>query len=277
MMISGHMDSRLVLVLQTDHSRVAGLLAAHWGNAEFAEPAPYDSMVLAAEEHDAGWWEWEIRPTLTDEGYPMDYIGSVGRLGSVWLEFYRRGIERVAERDAYAGLMILMHAEGLCTRGKGLISHMPDFSSIPEVRDALDRWEARREQLVDQLRGSAKYRDVATEGALWRNFKLMEVFDQLAQFVCNRYPFDSETRRNGPTDTIGHVPVGPGRDDITLTVDVLDGARARVHPYPFDRSPLRIQIPARLVPDRAYESQEAFLREFHRAERRVIDYSLHAG
>ncbi|MDE0333465.1 MAG: DUF3891 family protein [Defluviicoccus sp.] len=277
MMISGHMDSRLVLVLQTDHSRVAGLLAAHWGNAEFAEPAPYESMVLAAEEHDAGWWEWEIRPTLTDEGYPMDYIGSVKTLGSVWLDFFRHGIERVAERDAYAGLMILMHAEGLCTRGKGLISHMPDFSAIPEVRDALDRWEARREELVDELRRSSAYRDFATEGALWRNFKLMEVFDQMAQFICNRYPFDSEARRNGPANTIGHVPVGAGRDDVTLTVDVLDGERARVDPYPFDRSPLRIQIPARLVPDRAYESQKAFLREFHKAERRVIDYSLLAG
>ena len=277
MMISGHRDSRLVLVLQTDHSRVAGLLAAHWGNDEFAEPAPYESMVLAAEEHDSGWWEWEARPTLTDEGYPMDYIGSVKNLGSIWLEFFRRGIERVAERDPYAGLMVLMHAEGLCTRGKGLISHMPDFSAIPEVRDALDRWESRREELIDRLRGSAAYRDLATEGELWRNFKLMEVFDQLAQFICNRYPFDSEARKNGPSNSIAHVPVGPGRDDVTLTVDVLDGARARVDPYPFDRSPLRIPIPARLVPDRAYESQEAFLHDFYRAERCVIEYSLHDG
>ncbi len=277
MMISGLKDSRLVLVLQTDHSRVAGLLAAHWGNARFAEPAPYGSMVLAAEEHDAGWWEWEARPTLTEDGYPMDYIGSVGNLGSVWLEFYRRGIERVAEQDPYAGLIILMHAEGLCTQGKGLISHMPDFSPIPEVRDALDRWEARRQELIDQLRGSAAYRDFASDRELWRNYRLMQVFDQLAQFICNRYPFDSEARKNGPSNEIGHVPVGPGRDDAVLTVDVLDGARARVHPYPFDRSPLEIPIPARLVPDRRYESQAAFLHDFHRAERCVIAYSLHAG
>ncbi len=277
MMISGLKDSRLVLVLQTDHSRVAGLLAAHWGNARFAEPAPYGSMVLAADEHDAGWWEWEARPTLTGDGYPMDYIGSVRNLGSVWLEFFRRGIERVAEQDPYAGLMILMHAEGLCTQGKGLISHMPDFSPIPEVRDALDRWEARRQELIDQLRGSAAYRDFASDRELWRNYRLMQVFDQLAQFICNRYPFDSAARKNGPSNEIGHVPVAPGRDDAVLTVDVLDGARARVHPYPFDRSPLEIPIPARLVPDRRYESQEAFLHDFHRAERCVIAYSLHAG
>ena len=75
----------------------------------------------------------------------------------------------------------------------------------------------------------------------------------------------------------GHVPVGPGREDVTLTVDVLDGERARVHPYPFDRSPLRIPIPARLVPDRSYASQEAFLNDLYRAERSVITYSLEAG
>ena len=125
--------------------------------------------------------------------------------------------------------------------------------------------------------GRRRYRDFATDRALWRNFKLMEVFDQLAQFICNRYPFDSEARKNGPSNSIAHVPVGPGRDDVTLTVDVLDGERARVHPYPFDRSPLRIPIPARLLPDRRYESQETYLRDFHRAERCVIEYSLHAN
>ena len=206
----------------------------------------------------------------------MDYTASIATLGPVWLEFFGRGIERVAERDPYAGLMVLMHAEGLCTQGKGLIPHMPDFSAIPEVGDALEHWEAKREELVDELRASAEYRDFATDRELWRNFRLMEVFDQLAQFICNRYPFDSEARKNGPANSIPHVPVRPGRGDVTLTVDVLDGARARVHPYSFDRSPLPIKFPARLVPDRQYESQEAFLHDYYRAERCVIDYSLHA-
>ena len=276
MMVSGHKDSQLVLVLQTDHSKVAGLLAAHWGNDQFAEPAPYDSMVLAAEEHDGGWWDWEARPTLTSDGYPMDYIGSISRLGSVWLELYRRGVERVAEQDPYAGLMVLMHAEGLCTQGKGLLLHMPDCSAIPEVRDALSRLEVRRQELLGEVRQSIAYRDFASDEGLWRNFQLMEVLDQLAQFICNRYPFNSDERKNGPPNRISLVPVRPELDDVTLTVDVLDAERALVHPYPFDQSPLQILIPARLVPDQPYTSQEAFLRDFYRAERCVISYSLHA-
>ncbi len=51
----------------------------------FASPRPYESMVLAAQEHDSGWWEWEIRPRLNDQGYPPDYIGSMKHLGRrVW-------------------------------------------------------------------------------------------------------------------------------------------------------------------------------------------------
>ena len=94
-----------------------------------------------------------------------------------------------------------------------------------DARATLDRWEAGREELVDQQRRSATYRDFATEGELWRNFKLMEVYDQLAQFICNRYPFDNEVRKNGPSNSITHVPVGPRQDEVVLTVDVLDGAR----------------------------------------------------
>ena len=274
MMISGRKDSRLVLVLQTDHSRVAGVLAAHWGNAEFAEPAPYASMVLAAQEHDGGWWDWEIKPTLSEQGRPIDYVGSIKQLGSVWLDFYRHGIERVAERDPYAGLIVLMHAVELCTNRTGLVPHLPDYSGAPEMREGLSFLEERRHELVGALRRSDAHGAVATDEHLGRNLKLMEVLDQLAQFICNRYPFNSTERKNGPRNSIGHVPVGPGREDVTLTVDVLDEQRARLRPYPFDQSPLAIPIQARLLPDRHYASQDEFLRQYYKAESCVITYSL---
>lgn len=41
MMVCPYDESRLLLVLQIDHSRVAGLLAAHRGNKDFAAPNPY--------------------------------------------------------------------------------------------------------------------------------------------------------------------------------------------------------------------------------------------
>src|SRR5438094_7084718 len=46
MMVCRYDDSRLLLTLQVDHSRIAGLFAAHWGNAAFSEPRPYTAMAL---------------------------------------------------------------------------------------------------------------------------------------------------------------------------------------------------------------------------------------
>jgi hypothetical protein len=280
MMVCQYDDSRLLLVLQVDHSRVAGLFAAHWGNAEFAEPQPYAAMVLAAQEHDSGWWDWEIQPTISAQGYPPDYIGSIKQLpGGKWLGFMEHAIERVAEQDPYAGLIVLMHAEGLCTQGKGLLPYMPDYTPDPAVRDFLGRQEALDRQLLDELRRSEQYRELATDEQIWTNFKLIEVFDQLAQFVCNRYPFNSTVRRNGPTNRLSDtpVPVRPGEPDVTIVVDVQDETHAILRPYPFDADPLVITFPARLVPNRPYSSRGEFLRHFYKAERVSVTYTLHAA
>ena len=68
MMVCPYDETRLLLILQVDHSRVTGWFAAHWGNDTFARPSPYAAMVLAAQEHDTGWWDWEIKPTLDPDG-----------------------------------------------------------------------------------------------------------------------------------------------------------------------------------------------------------------
>jgi hypothetical protein len=156
---------------------------------------------------------------------------------------------------------------------------MPDYTPDPMVRDFLAKQEAVRLRLVDELRQSEQYRAVATEEEIWTNFKLIEVFDQLAQFVCNRYPFNSTERKNGPNNTLSNtpVPVAPGRDDVTITVDVQDETRAVVRPYPFDVDPLVVPFQGRLVPDRPYASQEEFLPHFYEGERVNITYTLHAA
>ena len=55
------------LVSQPDHAELSGLLAANWGNDEFARPGQFASAndpeqlraetVLAIAQHDNGWWE----------------------------------------------------------------------------------------------------------------------------------------------------------------------------------------------------------------------------
>ena len=279
-MVCPYNESHVLLILQIDHSRIAGLLAAHWGNEEFAKPSPYASMVLAAQEHDSGWWDWEIKPTVNHEGYPSDYIGSIKHLGQgVWLNLYRHGIERLAAQDSYAAYQVSMHGEGLLTRGMGLLPSMPDYTGDAAVQEFIAEQRKLRAALLADLRKEASLQEATGDPQLWTNFKLMEVFDQFAQFVCNRYPFNSQARKNGPTNTLANVPVpvSPGKPDVTLTVDVQNESDAIVRPFPFDVSPLNLSFEGRLVPNRRYANQEDFLSDFYKAQRIGIDYTLRAA
>jgi hypothetical protein len=277
MMVSPTDDSRFLVVLQIDHSRVAGLLAAHWGNNEFAPPKPYASMVFAAQEHDNGWWEWEIKPTLNAQGYPLDYINSAKFLRGIWLGFYRHGIERVTEIDPYAGYMVSMHGEGLLAQGLGLLPYMPDYLEDSEAQKFIREQKIFRSEALERLREREEYSGLVSEENFWTNFKLMEVFDQFAQFLCNRYPLNNTQRKNGPSPTLSNtpVPVNPHEPDVILTVEVQDQSNALVKPYPFDIDPLVVSYPARLLPHRSY-TNENFHDHYYKAERVTITYALHA-
>jgi hypothetical protein len=217
---------------------------------------------------------------LDAQGHPHDYIGGIRTLGeNTWLEFNRLGIRRVAEQDPYAGCIVSMHSEGLLTQGMGLLPYMPDYTVYPNVRTFIQEQKAYRAKLIDEIRNLPEYESDVSEERLWTNFKYMEVFDQLAQFVCNRYPFNSKARKNGPTNELSKTPapVATGRKDVILKVDVQDENNAIVTPYPFDVNPLVVSFPGRLVPNRAYASQEEFLPDIYAAERVTVTYRLHAA
>ena len=280
MMVCPYDDSRVLLIMQTDHSRIAGLLAAHWGNDQFARLQPYSSMVLAAQEHDSGWWDWEIKPSVNEQGYPSDYIGSIKHLGQgVWLDLYRRAIERIAARDLYAAYFVSMHGEALLTKGMGLLPSMPDYTGDAAVQEFITQQKELRARWLPTLKNKQELADLTSEKHLWTNFNLMEVFDQFAQFVCNRYPFNSQARKTGPTHTLSGlaVPVSSELPNVTLTIEVLNETDAVVRPFPFDVNPLSLSFEGRLVPNRPFSTQEEFLQQFYGGERIAINYTLCAA
>jgi hypothetical protein len=278
MMAYPYDDGRILLALQIDHSRVAGYLAAHWGNEEFAKPAPYASVVLAAQEHDIGWWDWEMSPsTLSDKGYPLDYHdGSLKYLGQLRLDFYKNAVNRVMQRDPYAAMLMAMHGVALMNAGYGKYSYPPDRTADPRVKAYVDDQEQLRQKLLEELRASNEFKSHSSDEQIWTNYEYMEVFDQLAQFLCNRYPLNSKARKLGPTNTLNDVdvPVRPGVKPVKINVDTIGANRAAIRPYPFDTDPLTISFTARLVPNRPYKSGEDFLAEFYRAERITVTHTL---
>ncbi len=277
MMLSPLPDGRLLIVLQIDHSRVAGMTIAHWGNREFAAPLPYVPVTVAGGGHDSAWWDWEIEPFLNTSGDVIDYYRSNEVLGETWLAFTTSWIERLAKRDSYAGFLVSMHHQGLLTGGFGTISHMPDRRSDPVVAQFVETQSVFRDRLLLEMKDRAELRPYLDPDTITRNYGLVQVGDQFGQILCNRHPFNSTARKTGPSTTLGHVPVRQGVPDTTLTIKVVDETTAIVEPWPFDVDRLEIHIPARILPKSRYDDHEAFLRDYLRADQITVTRVMKAG
>src|SRR5580704_17032747 len=63
-MIVQEEGDQLILIRQTDHAVLSGFFAREWGNELFRRPEPFESLLLAASEHDNGWRDWELQPKI---------------------------------------------------------------------------------------------------------------------------------------------------------------------------------------------------------------------
>src|SRR5947208_15818285 len=105
-------NDELILIGQTDHSRLVGQLAALWGNDQFDHPEPYDSVVRAAAFHDYGWLRYETSPLLNSEtGEPYSFLQVP--LIPTQLDAYQWSLDWMAGIDRYSGLIVSMHRTGL--------------------------------------------------------------------------------------------------------------------------------------------------------------------
>ena len=110
MILQDHGD-HLVVIRQTDHATLAGFFAREWGNEVFIRPEPFDSFRLAAAEHDNGWSEWELNPTIDPATFSPYTFMSIPTAEHI--EIYKRGIDRIVQEDRYAALLAAVHAAGL--------------------------------------------------------------------------------------------------------------------------------------------------------------------
>jgi hypothetical protein len=262
--------SELLLIRQTDHAALSGELAARWGNADFAPLAPRDSMVTAAAHHDDGWRTWEAAPRVdprTQRPYQFTDLPLAEHAA-----FYLTGVDEVAARDGYAGLLVCLHLSGLYQRRFGLDPGMPVKRPSPEedrTRGAvLDQLAARQQALRQRLAEAQVPVRLLEEGHIWANYKLLQIFDRLSLYFCTRPPRSM---------TLGPAPVDYRGQDVELVLEPLGGQAVRVMPWPFDVSSLPVRVRASVVPDRAYPDDEDFRATFAAAPVTELEFELRAG
>lgn len=265
------------LVTQPDHAALAGQFADRWGAEPFESLTPSPAVALAAHHHDAGWTAYDRRPRRSEDGSPRTFTEVPA---AEWTELYERGIDAVADLDAYAGLLVSMHGSGLRRRRYGLSPTWPD---TPEAfRAFVEREEARQTRLAERLRADGALSDAdrsllatlhetgsypdGTTSRLWHNYALLQAWDSLSLLLCLQADPPAE-------DAVESVPTRPG-EDVTLTLRSSADGSVTLDPYPFDASPIRVTVPARRIPNRAYEREDALIDAYYAAPRETLAFDL---
>jgi len=241
----------LLVIRQTDHAFLAAFFAREWGNERFSKPQPNVSFCLAVAEHDNGWSDWELQPTLDPKTHLPYSFMSIPTESHI--AFYQRGIERLVKVDHYAGLLAVMHASELYDRARATLpgysakyvkSHDSQLAS-----DFVQQLRLQQLRLKTDLRSKPGTKAYADELPLKLNAARLEVMDRLSLHFCMN-PEQGLMLEGVPVNDQGQ------ETDMDLHPDG-EGV-VTIRPYPFRRDSLSFSIMARRVPKRIYSDDQDF-------------------
>lgn len=270
------------LVTQPDHADLSGQLARHWGNETFEKPEPYVSMIIASENHDYGWKQYDLTPRIhDDEARP---VGFRELASDEWTDFYGSGVEATADIDLYAGLMVSLHASGLRRQGYGLRSGIPDLHTDPDYASFVEEQEQFQDRIMEQLQDTDRFAPYATATEqeflseihetgdyaghcrTWCNYQLLQLFDLLSIYFCDNALDET---------TVGPAPVTHDAEATELTITPIDETNVRIDPYPFDSSPLTLSTTGRYVPN-TFENQAELTELYYESDPETLDFTVRA-
>jgi len=251
-------DGRLLAITQTDHSRLAGFFAAHWGNSRFAPLEPYESVTRAATFHDFGWLRYETQPIINEAGETPGFRHLPGSAHQ--LDAYQWCIDWMGSIDPYAGLIVGMHRTGLWRARYDTIDY-PEMSIRKlgaETEEFIEKNEARQ-------REAAKAFDPVE---LRTNYHLLQVWDLLGLYFCCQEPYD---------DYIEPVPLaydGKPENTVRLSLQALGPRKVAFEPFPFARRSCEVQLAYRRLPEATYPHLDTFRRAYFQARVEVMNFEL---
>jgi hypothetical protein len=259
MIVRERADGSLILIAQTDHAKLSGQCAAHWGNDQFARPQPYEAVVRAAMFHDSGWYDYEASPTVAaDTGKPLNFMqvtwGKPQRRAFEW------AIDWMTRIDPYSGLLLSKHRTGL-QRGRYGKMLQPKMFNTQNLPDDNEDFLARNEAAQAESLGHYD------EGEFWTNYQLLQAFDFISLFLCNKDVLD-DVIEPVPTSYDGKTP--PAR----LSLKTLEGTTIAIDPFPFDTDRLRVQLIRREIGHAVFADAAAFREAYFKTTPVAIDFTL---
>lgn len=253
-------SGQTLAITQTDHSRLAGFFAAHWGNASFAPLQPYESVTRAAVFHDFGWLRYETQPEI-EPGTGKPYTFTSMPFRTEQLDAYQWCADWLGSVDQYSALLVGMHRVGLWKSRYDTIT-TPAWRTGPNlpqpVLDFVDREEPRQTQL----------RETFDSNQVWTNYRLLQVWDLLGLYFTTREPYDNAIE---PVPTTYDSDIHSG---VRMTLHPLDDCRVAFDPYPFNVRPLELHIPYRVFDRETFPSNAEFRRAYFEALPQLLTYRV---
>jgi len=215
----------VIAIGQASHAWMAGQIARAWGNRAFAPPEPREEVCLAAEQHDVGMAEWDLRPSLNPRtGRPLSFLELPLQ---THVALWSAAPAKLFTQSRYAALLVSMHGVALNERRK-----LANYGAAQRklVTDYLAGQRELQSMLAEQL--------AADRVQLARNQRLVWSWDSLSLAVCLRWP--ELTLKDVPANdgTVGVVLAAAGADRFTLD------------PWPFAEDRLQVHCEGRLLSGR---------------------------
>jgi len=250
-----------LLVGQTDHSRLAGQFAAHWGNERFAPLEPYESMVRAAHFHDFGHLRYETAPIFNEATGETPSFREIPT-DAKRLEEYQWCFDWFLAPDPYASFIANMHRTGLSRARYDSIIH-PE-SKLRNKGSDVDAFVVRNE--------AARAKFLATQdwdpAQIRINYRLLQVWDLMSLYFSCQEPYEDYIE---PVPTSYRDRDGEG---VRMTLTPMGPNQVRIDPFPFDVNPCRFQLAGRRLSAATFASKDAFTRAYFQATVEVLDFEL---
>lgn len=243
-------DDGLLAIGQASHAWISGQLARVWGNDAFGPVVPREEVCLAAEQHDVGMAEWDLRPALDPESdRPRDFLHLPV---ATHLALWRAAPAKLLTQSAYAALLCSMHGAAL--------QRFRDLDALPpQDADDVRAYLAEQRALQDELRAALGRDDAEVD----RNQRLVWTWDALSLALCLDWaPY---TQRD--------VPTAGGATELRLLPDDLGGGHT-VDPWPFVTDAVTVHAEGRLLPADRFAGEEELHAALRAAPLRRLQFAL---
>lgn len=264
-------DGTSLVSTQEDHAELSAQFAAHWGNRDFAKLRPYDSMVFATTYHDSGYGEWEGNPPMNvEKGRPYAHRETIPSFEPIELAAYVKNVQWLKPHDPYAALLVSMHRTGLWqnrydtfTIPKGRLRERS-----PEIQAVKKDLETKQEEEKKKLGAT----DPKFASELWFNYRMLQVYDLLSlYFCCDGYAAEEQFKE----DRLAPVPISyDSKEEVELRIAPAGVNAVKFFPYPFDVSPLRVSMRARIIPPHGFASAAECSEAYHKAPRHFLSFEI---